>query len=169
MREHYQVNEIFHSIQGEGRLAGRPSTFIRLQGCLVGCVWCDTQYTWLKGGSRMMVEDIVSAVQYEWVVITGGEPTLYDLDALILALRDNGNGIQLETSGQNALKGSFVPDWVTISPKERLAFKVPDELLRWASELKFVVDEGLAIETVIELERRLSIVKKYRPGEPDPE
>lgn len=145
MREHYQVNEIFHTVQGEGVLAGSPSTFIRLQGCTVGCPWCDTKYTWLKGGTRMTVKEIVNQVRHPHVVITGGEPTMYNLDGLIYGLRakQSRRFIQLETSGQNELKGIFYPDWITWSPKENLQWDAPEEIWAAASEVKWVVDETL--------------------------
>ena len=151
-RAHYQVNEIFHSIQGEGILVGRAATFIRLQGCLVGCEWCDTKYTWLKGGERMAVQEIVTQVKYPYAIITGGEPTLYNLDSLIDALWDTGHFVSLETSGQQELKGDLVPDHVTISPKERLGYHVPDKLAIMADEFKFVLDENLTEEVVMEFE-----------------
>lgn len=140
----YQVNEIFESIQGEGTLAGVPSTFIRLQGCTVGCVWCDTKYTWLKGGARMEPKEIAAVVKTPHVVITGGEPTLYDLDELLLALWQRGFKIQLETSGQNDLKGDMCPDFITWSPKENLDFMPASHWwYKHVDEVKFVVDERL--------------------------
>src|SRR3990172_8523879 len=147
-RQHYQVNEIFDSIQGEGRLAGTPSTFIRLQGCLVGCEWCDTRYTWLKGGTRMTVDSIFNQVHLYHVVVTGGEPTLYDLDSLFRTLRWWDHSIQLETSGQQDLKGNLKPDWLTISPKHRLGYKVPTRLAQLANEFKFVVDANLSLRVL---------------------
>lgn len=155
MRADYQINEVFDSVQGEGAKAGTPATFIRLQGCLVGCEWCDTRYTWLKGGTRMSVMEIVRQVHRPWVVITGGEPTLYDLDSLIetigMFVKIPGFmyvNIQLETSGQQDLKGESLPDWITVSPKHRLDYRVPERLLGLADELKFVVDENLT-ETIV--------------------
>ena len=144
----YQVNEIFNSVQGEGWQAGRLATFIRLQGCTVGCPWCDTKYTWKAGGTRMTVDEIVNQVAWDWVVITGGEPTMYNLDDLIGALRAQGRGVQLETSGQYNLKGLLVPDWITWSPKANLGFECQ---LKIVHEVKIVVDEKLEWETVEDL------------------
>jgi len=113
-----------------------------------------------------------------WVVITGGEPTLWDLDALIEVIKESeppgmdemsAPMVQLETSGLHALKGRLVPDWVTISPKAMLDFKVPDELLCYADELKFVVDEDLTEATVSALEARRWEIRKLKPqGYPVP-
>jgi len=143
----YQVNEIFTTIQGEGFLAGSPATFIRLQGCSVGCPWCDTKYTWHAGGSPMSAEEIVAQVRRKHVVITGGEPTLYDLDPLLRLLKSE-HFVQLETSGQNALKGAIYPHWVTWSPKPNLEYSIPDSLLPSVSEVKWVVDGILPYEVV---------------------
>lgn len=143
MRSHYQVNEIFSSVQGEGFWTGKPCTFIRLQGCTVGCPWCDTKYTWAKGGTRMYVEDILKAIDAPHVVITGGEPTMYDLDTLIYPLSRMGVYVQLETSGQNNLKGKEKPHWITISPKKNLLYDFPEELGAIADEIKWVVDDEL--------------------------
>ncbi len=172
MRQHYQVNEIFSSVQGEGRQAGRMATFIRLQGCPVGCEWCDTKYTWFKGGERLGLMDIYRQLKYPWVVITGGEPVLYDLDPLMEFIREMDTErddilyriFQLETSGLNALKGKLFPDWITISPKYRLQYHVPDELLKYAHELKFVVDEHFKVEIAVEMAERHAEIKESRPG-----
>jgi len=161
----YQVNEIFHSVQGEGFHVGKPATFIRLQGCSVGCSWCDTQTTWKAGGEQMSAAEICINVFPYWracdrpfIVITGGEPTLYDLDALLDGLRkgrDDGSCwpyIQLETSGQNNLKGSLLPDWVTWSPKKNLEYCAPETLLGLVDEVKFVVDDDLTELQVVDID-----------------
>ena len=73
-----RITEIFRSVQGEGVGAGRPSVFVRLQGCSVGCVWCDTRYSWDPNrGEAMRLEQVLERVQdarHPHVVITGGEP-----------------------------------------------------------------------------------------------
>jgi len=156
----YKVNEEFMSVQGEGVLTGTPSTFIRLQGCSVGCPWCDsgpladeiegkrrtngkTANTWGPGGEWMTTDEILAQVFTTHVIITGGEPTIWNLDPIIGACKDLGMTTQLETSGQNALKGNLEPDWVTWSPKSRLSFDAPISLKRLVNEVKFVVDTEL--------------------------
>lgn len=145
----YQVNEIFTSIQGEGILAGSPATFIRLQGCTVGCPWCDTKYTWKRGGRRMQVDEILAQVdpKVAIVVITGGEPTLYNLDDLLDALRGK-YYVQLETSGQNNLKGVLLPNLITWSPKPALDWSAPDFYYENAGEIKFVVEPQLTDDKI---------------------
>jgi 7-carboxy-7-deazaguanine synthase len=154
----YGVNEIFHTIQGEGILAGTPATFVRLQGCTVGCPWCDTKYTWMAGGKVMSQDDLAEVLRdtiRPLVVVTGGEPTIYNLDDLFDVLRTLGQRrwahsfrIQIETSGQNNFKGELRPDYVTWSPKHNLGFDAPIEIKSLATEVKWVVDDDLLIENV---------------------
>ena len=75
------VVELFHSIQGEGTRSGEPSTFIRLAGCNLRCVWCDTPYSWSAEGVRaaeqVAIDELASRVRERAVVLTGGEPMLH--------------------------------------------------------------------------------------------
>jgi organic radical activating enzyme len=154
----YRVNEIFGTVQGEGILAGKSATFIRLQGCDVGCVWCDTKYTWPteKSGGRplglsMATEDIMMEVRRHdrnHVVITGGEPVKWNLDKLLHDLHKEGYYTQLETSGQQWLRGVIKPRWITWSPKESLEWDGPGRFYKFAQEVKWVVDEALPWEKV---------------------
>ena len=129
----------FYTLQGEGRYSGKPAVFIRLAGCDVGCVWCDVKESWDEAAHPLVpidkiVEDVLKT-RCSFVVITGGEPTLYDLTELTLMLSSNNIKIAIETSGTNQLKGNF--DWVTFSPKK---FKKPlKEYYSTANELKVVV------------------------------
>lgn len=112
-----KVNEIFYSIQGEGRHAGFAAVFIRLSGCNLKCPFCDTDFSQSK---QMTVEEIVKEVcslsnKCRFVVITGGEPTLQDCVPLIEALHAKGYKVAMETNGTNQVP--FNIDWVTISPK----------------------------------------------------
>jgi 7-carboxy-7-deazaguanine synthase len=96
------VNEIFHSIQGEGTRAGVPCVFVRLTGCDLRCAWCDTQYAY-EGGRRMGLDEIVDQVRAyrcPTVEITGGEPLLQpDVYLLLTRLADEFPTVLLETSG----------------------------------------------------------------------
>jgi len=131
--------EKFYTLQGEGMHSGRPAVFIRLAGCDVGCVWCDVKESWDENAHPL--EDIDDLVAYvlstgcDFVVITGGEPTLYDLTVLTNSLATNNIEIAIETSGTNELIGHF--DWVTFSPKK---FKKPlEEYYNNSNELKVIV------------------------------
>jgi len=155
----YKVNEQFDSVQGEGALTGIPSTFIRLQGCPVGCSWCDsgpladelegkrrtngmTANTWGAGGEWKTLAQIMSQVHHRHVIITGGEPTIWDLDPLLSALQSSDHTTQLETAGLKDLH-EVAPDWVTWSPKKNLMFDAPPDLKALVNEVKFVVDDEL--------------------------
>ena len=146
----YQVNEIFTSIQGEGYWSGVLATFVRLQGCTVGCPWCDTKYTWRHGGMQMNADEIVRQIDTNFVVITGGEPTLYNLDPLIYTIKSSNafTQIQLETSGQQWLKGDLRPTWITWSPKPRLNYQAPREYKRQTDEVKFVIDDEIQYKVI---------------------
>lgn len=133
------VMEQFYTIQGEGFYQGRAAYFIRLGGCDVGCVWCDVKESWdaekhpLKSISSIM-EDI-KKYPVEIIVITGGEPLMYDLTELTSALHENKYQINLETSGAYPLSGEW--DWICFSPKK---FKKPlSDVANHANELKVVV------------------------------
>ncbi len=115
------VNEIFHSLQGEGILAGTPSVFIRLSGCPLRCKWCDTQYAWnANEGEEIPIAEIVNkAVHWpsRYVVITGGEPMVNpELPDLTKALKERNKHITIETAGVNFISG-LVCDLMSVSPK----------------------------------------------------
>src|SRR5947209_170346 len=117
---HYQLNEHFWTIQGEGEHAGRTAVLLRLQGCPVGCAWCDSKLTWFGGGEPATLDEIAAIVeQYPWselLVVTGGEPLIYDLDPLFRLLRDHfsDRSIHIETSGALPYRGRIRPDWTTL-------------------------------------------------------
>lgn len=101
-QESLRVTEIFHSVQGESTWAGLPCTFVRLTGCPLRCVWCDTEYSF-HGGEKMSLADIVARVEEigtPLVEITGGEPLIHR-NAFVLAERllDRGFTVLVETSG----------------------------------------------------------------------
>ena len=90
------IMEAFYSLQGEGYYAGRPAYFIRLAGCDIGCVWCDVKESWTA--QKKQIQSIVSIVHKcvtsdtNFVVITGGEPAMYDISYLVQALQQKKNG-----------------------------------------------------------------------------
>jgi len=96
------VTEIFRSIQGESTWAGLPCTFVRLTGCPLRCVWCDTAYAF-HGGEKLTLDDIlreVEALGSDLVEVTGGEPLAHrDAFTLIVKLADAGLTVLVETSG----------------------------------------------------------------------
>lgn len=135
----YPVMEHFYTIQGEGFYTGRPAYFIRLAGCDVGCTWCDVKESWDAGKHPVLpVQDLLEAAgQFpaKFVVITGGEPAMYDLGPLFRSFQDKGFEVAIETSGAYAL--TAFPDWICLSPK-KFKSALP-QMLRMANELKVVV------------------------------
>lgn len=112
-----RVNEIFYSVQGEGRFTGRPAVFLRLSGCNQRCSFCDTQH---EQHTEMTEEQIVAEVSRyaaRHIVITGGEPTLQLTPSLTNRLHDAGFFIQIETNGSCPLAVGCQIDWITCSPK----------------------------------------------------
>lgn len=131
--------ETFYSIQGEGNYQGHAAFFIRLAGCDVGCVWCDVKESWdANKHAERSVESLLQEVKQtaaSIVIITGGEPLMYDCLPLTEALQQAGYKTHVETSGAYPLSGKW--DWVCVSPKK---FKAPlDSVLAQADELKVVV------------------------------
>lgn len=138
------VYERFHSWQGEGVHFGRSAFFIRLHGCPVHCPWCDSAGTWHPDHKPDHV-DRISPVQLaeeafssacEFVVITGGEPTIHNLHDLTYELRNRNLPIHLETCGAYSIKGEM--DWITLSPKN-LAPPL-DKNLVLADEFKIIIE-----------------------------
>lgn len=131
--------EEFYTIQGEGYHTGKAAYFIRLGGCDVGCHWCDVKESWDASLHPLTHTHTIvhNAKQHpaQTVVITGGEPLLYNLDSLTLKLKDQGIQTFIETSGAYPLSGHW--DWICLSPKK---FKSPlPEVSAAAGELKVII------------------------------
>lgn len=133
------VMEYFYTIQGEGAYSGAPAYFIRLGGCDVGCHWCDVKESWDRSAHpELAIDQIVEnakASQAPIVVITGGEPLMYDLTELTHSLKSAGLRTHIETSGAHPLTGDW--DWICFSPKK---FKKPlPEFYTKSHELKVII------------------------------
>ncbi len=116
MKKTRPVNEIFYSLQGEGRNSGRAAVFVRFSGCNLKCPFCDTDHSAFR---PMDDEEILAEVcRYpsSLVVLTGGEPALYIDDAFIGMLHGAGKYVAVETNGTRPLPPNI--DWVTVSPKD---------------------------------------------------
>lgn len=113
----YKVVEVFHSIQGEGRFMGTPATFVRLFGCNLKCSFCDEpKHTELKLVKEMSAEQITRACKQKLVIITGGEPSINDINDLIEYLQDEGHVVAVETNGFSFANIESA-DWITLAPK----------------------------------------------------
>ncbi len=115
-----KIAEIYQSIQGEGLLAGTPSAFVRTSGCNLRCRWCDTPFTsWNPTGIEQSIEMIVDRVRLlacRHVVLTGGEPLLFDeVVPLVHKLRDLSMHVTIETAG--TISRDMQVDLMSISPK----------------------------------------------------
>lgn len=176
MNQNYKVNELFQTIQGEGYYTGVPAIFIRLQGCDVGCAWCDTKHTWeieadkqtelviltdrsneskrwANANPQQIVEEIKRlGYTANLVVITGGEPCMVDLRQLTQVLHEFGFSTQIETSGTYPVLTDS-NTWVTVSPKVNMRSKkvVLKEALERANEIKHPVGTEKDIEQLDEL------------------
>lgn len=132
-----KISEVFATIQGEGILSGVPSLFIRVSGCNLRCVWCDTPYTsWTPEGAEWSVERILEWTsgfpQYRHVVLTGGEPMIFPESGILTrALRDRGFHITVETAG--TVWQELACDLMSISPKLANSIPVTRDGGRWAA------------------------------------
>ena len=167
------VVECFHSLQGEGKHAGRSAYFIRLASCKVGCSWCDTKESWNSAlhPQRSLVDLSISTAKAQkegaaFVVITGGEPLHHNLDHLCkeirkstLDLEKKSIPIHLETSGVDRLSGN--PDWITLSPKRHSPPRL-DNLLS-CQELKVVIQKA---EDLLFAEKMADLIKNNRKIKP---
>lgn len=122
MKDTLRIVERFVSIQGEGSLVGVPSSFVRISGCNLRCVWCDTpNSSWQPEGVRETVGDLIAWCGQgpRHVVVTGGEPLLFAATAeLCHGLRKAGHHVTVETAGTVWCEG-IVADLMSVSPKLR--------------------------------------------------
>lgn len=176
----YRVNEMFRTIQGEGSFTGTPSVFVRLQGCAVGCAFCDTKHTWStdQKNQRSLLQvlnkdatpreefteveadhlvDLVHSMacgagEVRHVVITGGEPADYDLVPLTKGIRSMGMTAQVETSGTAPVLVER-DTFVTVSPKiDQVGGKaVIQEAVERADEIKYPIATHKHLENLLDL------------------
>lgn len=151
------INEIFHSIQGEGRHMGVNSVFVRFSGCNLACPFCDTDH---HDGTLMTDEDIISEISKypaRWVILTGGEPGLAIDSGLVDRIHETEKLVAIETNGTVPLPENI--DWVTLSPKTGISGNVrtgkdglPADSVRIsrADEIK-IVDIGQDLEPYFNL------------------
>lgn len=180
------VNDVYASIQGEGCQTGVPMVLVRLQGCDVGCPFCDTKETWSKhdefradtledamGQNHRwaVVRPTALATMIErdwpgvrWVLVTGGEPADQELQPFVDAVHGTGREVAIETSGtaDGVLGVDF--DWITVSPKIGMpgGRSVLLDVVRFADEVKHVIGKR---EHLDQLDR---LLEAAFPGSPHP-
>jgi len=173
MSEFLRITEIFHSIQGESTWAGLPCTFVRLTGCPLRCVWCDTAYAF-HGGERLSLDDIVARVDAAGaplVEVTGGEPLAHrNAFELVRRLLDRGYTVLVETSGA-----------FDVAPLDPRAHKIMDlkcpgsgesERNLWSNlehltprdEIKFVIADRVDYEWAASVVRGRGLAERVRNG-----
>lgn len=130
--------EAFYSLQGEGFYKGTAAYFIRLGGCDVGCHWCDVKESWEAERHPLVSMQTIAdeaLAHSKTIIITGGEPLMWNLNLLTQRLKAGGARTHIETSGAHPLSGEW--DWICLSPKK---MKRPvGDVLRRANELKMVI------------------------------
>jgi organic radical activating enzyme len=148
--------EEFFSIQGEGYHSGKAAYFIRLGGCDIGCSWCDTPSSWNPALHPMInADDIVRHVidsGTDSVVVTGGEPLMWDLGYLCLQLKKNNILTYLETSGAYPLSGEW--DWICLSPKKNMPPVAA--IFTCANELKVIIEDKSDLDRAEEFRRKVT-------------
>jgi len=144
----FRVNDIFYSLQGEGRNTGRAAVFVRFAGCNLRCPFCDTEFDTFR---EMTAEEIVATIsQYpaRFVVLTGGEPTLQVDEAFVDLLHQHGYEVAMESNGTRPAPNNL--DWLTVSPKESPRGTSKEVRgTRLPNELKVVFDENTDPETYL--------------------
>ncbi|PCJ85348.1 MAG: 7-carboxy-7-deazaguanine synthase QueE [Flavobacteriales bacterium] len=168
--------ESYYTIQGEGYNTGKPAYFIRLGGCDVGCHWCDVKESWdAENHPLISVEEMVENANNfpaKTVVITGGEPVMYNLNYLTEKLNKKGVETWLETSGAYPLTGNW--HWICLSPKKTVPpvgdiHQKTDELktviynsddFRWAEEHAALVSEKCKLYLQPEWDKRDEMMPK---------
>lgn len=136
--------EIFYSLQGEGGRVGQATVFVRLAGCSLACSFCDTDF---RVKRALSIEEIVAEVTSfgcQWICLTGGEPTLFDLLPLCDALHTAGFFLQVETNGMHP-RPEWRLDHITVSPKETEGGHIKPWYFTYATEFKYVVDDDADI------------------------
>ena len=148
--------EEFYSIQGEGYNTGKPAYFIRVGGCDIGCEWCDSKLAWDAQINQLTsIDDIIrNAKKYpaKAVVVTGGEPLLYNLDYLCIQLKKFNIKTFIETSGSHNISGIW--NWICLSPKKTCP-PLP-EIYDKADELKVIIKNPEDFEWAEENAKKVS-------------
>jgi len=173
----YALNDIYICIQGEGVKSGTPMVLVRLQGCGVGCPWCDTKETWLRPaadrGERIdailgtnprwgvFEDDVIAEAAWDacgldpipWALLTGGEPAEQHLHGLVAALHARGFRVAVESSGTARGFLDAGADWICVSPKVGMpgGREVIRAAFREADEIKMVVGKASDVANLDDL------------------
>jgi len=142
-----RINNIFYSLQGEGRNTGRAAVFIRFAGCNLRCSFCDTEF---ESYREMTEEDILTVIRdypSHFVVLTGGEPTLQVDETFVDFLHQHGYEVAMESNGTRPAPSNL--DWLTVSPKVSRDGRYEVRGERLPDEIKIVFDENTNPEAIL--------------------
>ena len=128
-----RVNDIFYSLQGEGRNTGRAAIFIRFAGCNLKCPFCDTDFAQYEDMSDEDILNRIKSYPSHFVVLTGGEPSLQVDRQLVDLLHKHGYELAMETNGTHPIVDGI--DWITCSPKG-------NTVIKRCNELKYIFEEN---------------------------
>lgn len=144
------LNDVFWTIQGEGRHAGRRALFVRMPHCNLRCSWCDTKFDTHDQWDDGKLIEFATREKGRFAVITGGEPLMHRHTPRVVALLKALNyEVAIETNGTFPVPLAMQPhqlDWITCSPKRDADYEVHEDLWRHVDEFKYVVDEGFDFE-----------------------
>lgn len=159
------VSEIFLSLNGEGLLIGVPTIFVRLSGCNLQCTWCDTKYAWEKGTEKT-VEQVIEEVKTcdngfcDWVLITGGEPLLQEIDELVRKLK-NEYRIGIETNGSIYKDVLQMCDFISADIKPPSSGNPTDNIPTFARIVNAIKKRNGQVKAVIADENDYAFVQKF--------
>jgi organic radical activating enzyme len=151
------VVEEFFSLQGEGFHTGKAAYFIRLGGCDIGCSWCDSRFAWNPDvhpviETKSIIDRVVDSGA-DSVVVTGGEPLMWNLDDLCKGLKNKNISTFIETSGAYQLTGMW--DWICLSPKQNMP-PITD-ICKGADELKVIISNKSDFEWAEKYQKLVSV------------
>jgi 7-carboxy-7-deazaguanine synthase len=140
-QEKLPLVEEFYTLQGEGFHTGKAAYFIRLGGCDIGCSWCDSRFSWNPDihplvETKSIIENVIASGA-DSVVVTGGEPFMWNLDFLCRGLKSKNIRTFVETSGAYPFSGEW--DWICLSPKKNMP--PLNEMCKAADELKVIIQD----------------------------
>ena len=136
-----KINEIFYSLQGEGRNTGRAAVFIRFAGCNLRCPFCDTEFNSFREMTSNEIMAAIADYPARFVVLTGGEPTLQVDEAFVDLLHQHGYEVAMESNGTRMAPSNL--DWLTVSPKQKPVSQHCNEVKVVFTHAEEVTDYGL--------------------------
>ena len=140
---HFNIVEIFESLQGEGFNTGMPSIFVRFGKCNLDCPWCDTPYNDFKRWSVSQILEKVRSFPSKNIIITGGEPTIVPkIEYLLEQFKADGYFLAIETNGLKTVPAQI--DYIATSPKSLYAHKYEKRCIPFANEVRIVMDGNIS-------------------------